>query len=273
MLKYSSGNILLEDKDIIELYKHGKSLEINGEVISIKLLKKIIEDIDYYTFALKSLSQDFLFRIGTPSNSDITNVLHFERETIINGINILLKRNIIPSSDKIKSRLEKLSNTASLSIDKIKKDYSGNYEVEIDDCYYSIPYDVLFIIMRLSEEELNDLINNKEIKEIYGIPKEILAKARITFSNSLRFKNYSFFQDIKISPELRKAIFEGMNDNYTVLERAIYIYIKMCKILSYDDEYFVAGEKDAVAQKHIYYSQLSKITPKNSKVVCCEFNI
>lgn len=47
----------------------------------------------------------------------------------------------------------------------------------------------------------------------------------------------------------------------------------MCKTLTYDEEYYAAGQKGKPAIKHKDISYVSSITPTNNKVVCFEFNI
>ena len=64
-----------------------------------------------------------------------------------------------------------------------------------------------------------------------------------------------------------------MPDNLSTLEKAIYIYIKMCKVLTYDDEYYAVNQRGPATIKHKSIEHLSSITPSNNKVVCFEFNL
>jgi len=57
------------------------------------------------------------------------------------------------------------------------------------------------------------------------------------------------------------------------MEKAIYIYIKMCKVLTYDDEYYAVNQEGIIASKHKDISHISNITPNDNKVVCFEFNL
>ena len=64
-----------------------------------------------------------------------------------------------------------------------------------------------------------------------------------------------------------------MPENITNLEKAIYIYIKMCKLLTYDEEYYAVNQRGEVAEKHKSIDYISSITLDNNKVVCFEFNL
>ena len=80
-------------------------------------------------------------------------------------------------------------------------------------------------------------------------------------------KNNSYF-DVKIDSDLEQAIIEGMPEDVTELEKAIYIYIKMCKLLTYDDEYYAVNQTGIATVKRRNIDFVSSITLKNNKVVC-----
>lgn len=75
-----------------------------------------------------------------------------------------------------------------------------------------------------------------------------------------------------INPELKSAVLDNMRPDLTDLEKAIYVYIKLCKILTYDDEFYAVNQKGIVALRHENPELASRITPTNNKVVCYEFN-
>lgn len=64
-----------------------------------------------------------------------------------------------------------------------------------------------------------------------------------------------------------------MPEESTDLEKAIYIYIKMCKLLTYDEEYYAVNQRGKAIEKHQSIDHVSTITPENNKVVCYEFNV
>lgn len=71
---------------------------------------------------------------------------------------------------------------------------------------------------------------------------------------------------MKVSRELRDFILKNMPSNLTDLEKAIYIYIKLCKTLSYKMSYYAFYKKDDG-----WEDRLCNITPSNNEVVCYEF--
>jgi hypothetical protein len=79
------------------------------------------------------------------------------------------------------------------------------------------------------------------------------------------------FNQIKVNEELRKLILKDMPPYLTLLEKAIYIYIKMCKVLTYDEEFYAVHQRGPVALRHEEVENVAKITPTNNRVVCYEF--
>jgi len=185
----------------------------------------------------------------------------------------------------------------------VRKYKDKYYEISIDKQNYAIPI-ILFIgVLLLNEESFLEIISNSTIK---GIKKEhfiyslldFLAKANILneyrFSETQlyrieRLKSYQVvdfesineilstdvpkINEVVINDKLRSSIYEGIPQSFDPLKKAVYIYIKMCKILSYDDEFYVERQRGKVALKHRNVSNVSTITPENNIVVCYEFNV
>ena len=63
-----------------------------------------------------------------------------------------------------------------------------------------------------------------------------------------------------------------MEEDYTLLEKAIYIYLKMCNILTYNDEYYASEQLGKHLDKHRDINYLSSINLQNREAVCYEFN-
>ena len=91
--------------------------------------------------------------------------------------------------------------------------------------------------------------------------------------NQLTETRDTLYEKVKINPELRKAILGQMPEEASRLEKATYIYIKMCMTLTYDNEYMVVGQTGKVAEKHKNLDYVEKISPENNEVTCSEFNI
>lgn len=79
-------------------------------------------------------------------------------------------------------------------------------------------------------------------------------------------------QKISINPELKSKILESIPEGLDNLQKAIFIYMKMCEILTYDDEFYAVNQQGVVAFKHEQIDHINEITPSNNRVVCYEFN-
>ena len=79
-------------------------------------------------------------------------------------------------------------------------------------------------------------------------------------------------QKISINPELKRKILANIPEGLDNLQKAIFIYMKMCEILTYDDEFYAVNQQGVVAFKHEQIDHINEITPSNNRVVCYEFN-
>ncbi len=76
---------------------------------------------------------------------------------------------------------------------------------------------------------------------------------------------------MQVNQKLKDAVFKDMPNYEYDLLKAVYIYIKLCKILSYDEEFYAANQKGEAATFHENVEHISEITPENNAVVCYEF--
>ena len=83
--------------------------------------------------------------------------------------------------------------------------------------------------------------------------------------------NKKYIFQVEIDEGLKKTILENMPNDLNILEKAIYVYIKMCKLLVYDEEFFAVNQKGAIAKKHTNIDNLKNITLENNGIVCYEF--
>lgn len=81
------------------------------------------------------------------------------------------------------------------------------------------------------------------------------------------------YKYIKLNKDLEQKIISNMPECLSDLEKAMYIYIKMCKTLSYDEEYYAVNQKGDAVEKHQDLKYVSEITLDNPKAVCFEFNV
>ena len=72
---------------------------------------------------------------------------------------------------------------------------------------------------------------------------------------------------MEINKELKERVLKDMPVDLNDMEKAIYIYIKLCKILSYKTSYYAHYLKD-----NGWENRICNITPNNNEVVCYEFS-
>lgn len=95
--------------------------------------------------------------------------------------------------------------------------------------------------------------------------------------NSIFNKKNAYKYDlIKIDEEFAKEIISQIPSGLNNLEIALFVYIKLCKTFSYDEEYFmcdmgVMSKRKKVFIKHTKLSNILTINKDNNYVVCWEF--
>ena len=179
------------------------------------------------------------------------------------------------------------------------------YQIRIDDVLYNFSIRDLLEILFMDDNQYSGYLNNETLinnikKEYYFyaireffkeyhlltkyiFPLEIITRIENINNNTsidLQSINQLVTQEglkldkIIINQELKEEILKDINHFNNNLEKAIYIYIKMCKILTYDEAYFVVkqDERYEVVRKHQDISNIKTITLSNNKVVCHEFN-
>ncbi len=180
------------------------------------------------------------------------------------------------------------------------------YETQIDGKKCILPVDNIVRFLSLSPENLKDIcitdpdgkIGQLSKTEFAYAASEYLKKNKITenyvFSdnierriNSLTSGQYidfsavnklletedTLYEKVELNPELHDVILEQMPDGLSGLEKAAYIYAKMCTILTYDNKFMAANQKGEAAEKHKSLDYVGQISPDNNEVVCFEFNM
>lgn len=191
-----------------------------------------------------------------------------------------------------------------VSYDKYKeKTQHDNYEIFIDGKNYTIPITSIYQFIDLNVENFNNiLLNEKEINGIsiehflYAVSKyykdnkivenylvneelktrlkEIRSskKVDVQMINKYLDTDDSIIEKVNVNIELQDLILSDMSPDFNNLEKAIYVYIKMCKVLTYDEEFFAVNQKGPLAQKHKTIDNVANISLANNKVVCYEFD-
>lgn len=290
--------------DDIKNLKASKSLSIKGEEISIEFLKRVLLDEKYYNYALKYFNgTNDRFVLSSIINGDIGSSIEYNKSNLFYGLKKISK--ILQADKKVIDRFETLKEA--LYIDKyviLNKD--KEFELEIENVKYKEKILALFEFMNLKEEYFKKICESDDIKTINDMPKDRFLYMVKTFleknkilenhivtdsiqSNYLLLKQGQIidiealnkhlntvdkkYKYVKLDKKLEQEIISNMPSNLNNLEKSMYIYMKMCKTLSYDDEYYAVDQKGDAVEKHQNIDYITNITLDNPKAVCFEFNV
>lgn len=305
-LKAATKNYLFIENSELEELKESDVIEVDDVDVKIDFLKKVLEDDRYYSYVKKYFNGEIEdFHVASIYMGDTIGNIEYSKLSIIKGIEYLLQNKILFLNSEEEKKFNELKN--SISFDKfLQKINEEIYDVLIDGIKYHIKVKDMLSLMLMHNKEFDKLCYDNTVKTINGIAKNHFVYAVYRyFRNSgvlneyimpeIIIKRYDDIRTFKkidieainrflktkdtkhkefeINKELKKFILDGMPENASKLEKAIYIYIKMCKTLTYDDEYYAVNQKGKAVEKHLDINYASKITPSNNKVVCFEFNI
>lgn len=294
---------LFLSREEVEDLSNSNIIIVSDKTVSIKFLKKILEDERFFNYAYKYFSNEIdKFKVAYIISGD-TKGLSYNKNQIINGITELVACGDWYLSPQEQEKFDKLKKFVTLNYYE-KNIGNQNYEISIDNRKFNIPIKNIIAFMNFSSNDFFQICKNDEIEYIYGFPKKYFIYAAFNYfkSNDLinklvlprQVENIYYYiksnkfidiealnkflkrnenNNITINSELKEKILEGMPNNISKLEQAIYIYIKMCKLLSYDEEYFAVNQSNQLVNKHIHESHIINITPTNNHAVCFEFNL
>ena len=297
--------IFITEKEHTELLS-GEKIQVGKNEVIIEVLKRILNDDIYFEYAQRYFNNDISeFRISFIYYGDTAGSISYKKSTIVKGLKELVSTGKIELSPEEKERLDILERKIDFN-SFLEKHRGNNYNIDVDGIKYSLPIELLVKVMQLPSDQFDEICSNDYVKEINGITKEVIIYAAFKFFkennvfeefimpnniiqryreigtlqkidlqaiNKYLITTDKKYQKVEIDEELEKAILEGMPEDATDLEKAIFIYIKMCKLLTYDEEYFAVNQKGEATEKHQRVEYVSTITLQNNKVVCFEFNM
>jgi len=309
VLKSSEGSALFITKDDFEKYQSDDKISIHDSVktkdISILLLSKLITDNVYYNYVQKLFSDEIEEFVSYYTvNGNAAGDIRLSKTDIVRGIAKIINEKGIAFDEEAQKRYQSLYHT--VSFDKLLKNIVGkNYEVTIDGEKLFVSIEEMFTFLTSDEAHYEEFFDLEKNNKINGIRKEYFAYSIVRyFARNSILDNYILpsnvmkrFMEIRssekidiealnkititrndnlsfilINDELRKELYDGLPKDLSTIEKAIYFYIKMCKTLTYDEEFFAVNQRGQAAEKHKDIKQLSTINTNNNRVVCYEFN-
>lgn len=277
-LKGYSGNKTISRQFIIDILSHDDSFD---------KIKQIYENNLYAVVTLF---------VG--ENGEFKDQYNLSRMMLID----LLKKIDIKEVPFIAERYNQVMNY--VSYEKYReKTQNDNYEIVIDGKNYKIPIMLIYQFMGLNSESFNNVISNgndingiplahflyavgkyyedNKIAENYLINEELKSRLKeikssekvdVQMVNKYLDTNDSLLEQMKVNIELQDLILSDISPEFNDLEKAIYVYIKMCKVLTYDEEFYAVNQKGPLSEKHKTINNVANISLTNNKVVCYEFD-
>ena len=80
-----------------------------------------------------------------------------------------------------------------------------------------------------------------------------------------------YVPETMLDKKFKKFITNGLYLLDNNLEKAIYLYIRLCQIFSYNNEYYIFDGASIVATKHETINNIPKYNTVNNQIICYEF--
>lgn len=267
----------------------------------VELLEYTLNDEQTFKTLFNIFQNAHKFKIASDSSMD-DETYEYEKIPFLEAIEVARDKGLIKLNRITYSRYKTLLDLISYGILK-KQLQNKTIQAKVDGITYNIPANKIIEFLELDTKTLDDYINTpnrkgsiskeaflyivrrfiirEELMDNFIFPKNI--EKRITdivnyeildfeSQNTYLSDENSLTSKTNLNPELIEAITKDIPANYSTLEKAIFIYIKMCKILSYNDEFFAAKQRGLAAEKHRMIDYIETISPQFPEVVCYEFN-
>lgn len=301
-MEKQSNTILLNGQIFSSLYNYTDKIVVGKQQYPLALLEYAITDTAFYGNLLSIFKKEHKFKISSKSPLE-DEIYEYEKISFLEAIEIARDKDLIKLNRTFYQRYKTLIDL--ISYKTFKQKYANELiKSKVEGTAYIIPGSEIIKFLELDNDELTDYLSKPNKKDsmsketfLYMVRKFIirenlkdnfilpeLIEERINeivnyeiydfeSQNTYLSDENSLTSKTNLNPELTKALTESIPENYTLLEQAIYIYIKMCKILSYNDEFFAAKQRGLAAEKHQMIDYIETITPRFPEVVCYEFNV
>ena len=261
-----------------------------------KIIKHLIADDEFFSYFNSTLDKGIdKIMISSTVNNELWQTTTIDTISVVKLLDTikdfneeeLIKVNMIKESCSFKKYLEAI---------KGKK-----YQIYLDNEEFIVSIDNILNIFTLGEDEFKSVIENNNIFGIdkykfmyimktylidnhimnkYVLSKELINRYKkikeyeyLDFESINYFDNINHFKyNVEINSELKNTILKNIDDNYTDIEKSIYIYIKLCKFFSYDQTYYVSGQYGDNALLHQDLNRIKKLKSSDDLIVCYEFN-
>ena len=203
----------------------------------------------------------------------------------------------------IKNLKGKLATIKSMSEVNFLPTLVPKFETTLEGKKYTIDTDILVHFLESEHKSIN--YSKNEVTSIHGYPKKIFFKILQEFVtryhiaqgfilnkdarkllaeintdqavdtyaiDKITTTSDNIRQEVVLNEKLVAYAMSGIKDDYTDIQKAMHIYIKLCKALSYDPTFYAENEGREVNLLHMNPNTLKNISLDNPNVVCYEFN-
>ena len=296
------SNTVLLDAQVFEKISNDTNKIVTEQFqYSVELLEYTLNDEQTFKTLFNIFQNAHKFKIASDSSMD-DETYEYEKIPFLEAIEVARDKGLIKLNRITYSRYKTLLDLIGYGILK-KQLQNKTIQAKVDGITYNIPANKIIEFLELDTKNLDDYINTPNRKGsiskeafLYIVRRFIIREKlmdnfifpeniekRITdivnyeildfeSQNTYLSDENSLTSKTNLNPELIEAITKDIPANYSTLEKAIFIYIKMCKILSYNDEFFAAKQRGLAAEKHRMIDYIETISPQFPEVVCYEFN-
>lgn len=298
--KLSKNYLIVENNDKDFFQKHTNKIALEtGDVSGYFDKEAIIALLTNYSESLLRVANNDLefISVGYFSNGDYSKICSMKKSDFAKLATKIAQMGKFDGNKEILNAIDKLTELTdpkkavlpkfNVKIDKKKYSFDSNTIMQfLTDGYKNYNFKVhKENILGLPKDEcffmLKEFIYENKLREKYVFDKEsqrfidkILMDA---YANTFHFNKILYTTDenlgeVKLDDEFVNLILCDMPKNYSKAEKAIYIYIKLCKVLTYDPEFYANSQKGMTAIKHKDLLRLETITKTNNQIVCYEFS-
>lgn len=299
------NSLLVKDEATFKKYKSSNLITIetlNGKKsVSKDLLLDLISYEGLYKYLITNMDNEFSLaaRIDYFENGDIKDSIIINRAEL--SI-FLLKLNMGELNTQQKIRISTLCNFTKLN--SLEKKFQNDEHIAVvDGEVVSIKVSELLKVLTMKEEEftqfvygknpftyskeivvymLNDFIKRNRIMEKYHLDeyiikryKDLEAQSIIDYesinknlkTNDDDLEGNSLIEQITINEQLYEEVFKYHKNTYSSLETAMYVYVRLCELLTYDQGYYASPKTDDVNK----LEDVNNISLTNNAVTNYEF--
>ena len=289
----------------IVTFKHPGN-ELKSLSVSENLLTAIATDPKLF-FAIRKIFEDQTqteLSFHYEEKNQTLTTLNITRYEVLRGLELMLQKQDRDDASQINFAYAELCAASSINgLLQLYKDTQFAMNIEGVDVVFN-PADFISVLT-CSEEQFNNFIENYDEKTYgtsiegfmyalseFAVEDNIFSRAKFAEHQVDRFRNIytcktvdfehinqlvetnnPYLSQVELNPDFEEHILGKMPEGYSDLQKAQYIYLKMCQTLTYDSEFYAVNQRGPRSQKHKSIDYVKNITPDNNQAVCYEFSV